>query len=114
MAVGAPIERGVEPDKTVTIASGGNNSTSFETSKFGWGTFQLPAAINGTEFTVQFSNDDTNFTDCPADAIGANPITCAADGTYFIPLAAFAARYARIVATNAQAAARTIALFLKS
>jgi len=114
MGVGAPIERGIR-QTTVTIAASGTNSSSFEVSLFAWGVFQLPSAISGTEFTVEFSIDGSTFYTVPPDSIGANPITGAvASRTYLLPLATFAARYARIVATTSQAAARTITLFLKT
>jgi len=114
MAIGAPIERGIR-EVDISIAATEKNSSSFEVSRVAWGVFQLPAAISGTEFTVQFSVDGTNFTNAPPDSIGVNPITGAvANGTYFLPLATFAARYARIAATTQQAAACPIKIFMKS
>jgi len=101
--------------RTVTIASGGVNSTSFEPGRFAKGVFQLPSAITGTEFTVEYSIDGTTFTQVPVNAVESNPITsAAASRTYRLPKATFAARYARIVATTAQGAARTITVIMST
>jgi len=104
------MERG-QRKRTVTIANGGTNSTAFETAKCAQGTFQLPAAITGTDFTIEFSNDGVTYTQVPTDGVEPNPIIGAsADETHKIPKATFAARYGRIVAATAQGAARSITI----
>jgi len=113
-AIGGVIERGTR-QRQITIDTGEKNSSRFEVSRLAWGMFQLPAAISGTKFTVQFSLDGVTFTDVPTDGVEANPIVGAsANGAYRLPLATFAARYARLSAATAQAAPRTIEVFMKA
>lgn len=90
------INRDVEDSRTVTISSGGT-SVSFAPGRYAWGSVQLPATIDGTSLTFNYSNDDTNWTDVPTEGNESNPETVAANGTYRIPAMAFAAKFIQLV-----------------
>ncbi len=107
MTAGNTVGRSVDDQRTVTIPSGGSNSGSLTPGEYSQGTFQTPAALTGTTITVQFSNDDTNWT------AAAAAISVSADSTYVIPADAFKAKYIRFVSNGTEAAARILTLFLK-
>lgn len=81
---------------TLTVTKTEQPSTSFEPGGAMRGSYQLPAAIDGNQATVQFCNDDMNWTAAEtAQSVAAN-------GTYQIPAKAFDARYIRINMASAQ------------
>ncbi len=107
---GQPTTRG-SGVQTVTIAVDGT-TVSFGTGLAAWGAVQMPSAITGTSLTVNYSNDNSNWTAVPTEGSETNPITVEADGTYRLPSWAFSAQYIQLK-MDAQAAARTLTLFLK-
>lgn len=108
------INRAVLDSQTLTVAESGTTSEWFACGPWIFGSYQMPAAITGTEVTVEFSNDKTNPTTVPeASSLETNPATVAANGTYLLPAMTFAAKYFRLKFTTTQAAARTIRLFMK-
>ena len=111
---GNAIKRGVV-EGDASVASGGTTSGWIAAGGAVFGSFQLPSSIDGTEITIQFSNDATNATAVPeASSTENNPATVAANGTYLFPVGTFAAKFFRFVFTTAQSGgARTIHYFLK-
>jgi hypothetical protein len=112
MVLGQPVctDSGVE---TATIAAAGTDSTAVNASKASLGAIQIPAAFTGATVEVQYSNDGSNWTAVPALIHESNPFAVAANGTYYIPALAFNARYIRFVSAGAEAAERSITVFLR-
>ena len=93
--------------RSVTIASGGTTSTTFELNYATRGSFQLPT-MTGTAITVKVSNDDATYTNCPAEGSETNPATTASAGTYALPIKCFNFRYLKLVSGSAEGADRVI------
>ena len=105
----------VAPAQNVVIANGQQNSSSFVVQDYTSGSFQVPAAITGLNFTVQVSNDNANFTsleNAAGSAVAVIPVT--ANEVCPLPVETFNFKYARLRSASAEAAERTIPVFLKS
>ena len=93
--------------RSVTIASAGTISTTFELNFSTRGSFQLPT-MTGTAITVKVSNDDVTYTNCPVEGSETNAITTASAGTYALPVKCFNFRYLKLVSGSAEGADRVI------
>lgn len=100
--------------ETVTISSGGQNSEALSLDMMAWGCYQIPSTFTGTEVTVQFSINGTNFTNVPTEGSESNPATVTANGTYDLPVKTFTAPYCRLVSGSSEGADRTITVHLRS
>lgn len=100
---------------SVAIANGQTTSEAFIVMDFTEGSFQIPAAITGTSVTIHVSNNNTAYNaleDASGDAVDAIPISV--NEACPFPAAMFNFKYAKLVFSDAQAAARTIPLLLKA
>lgn len=77
------------------------------------GCFQVPAAFTGPTIEVKFSIDGVTFTTVQEEGNETNPITVAAGGTYAIPRQTFGGKYMQLASASNEAAARTIAIYLR-
>lgn len=105
--------------EVVTIASGGQNSTTFkpaasQTNGYARGSFVTPSSLTSTSFTFQVSVDGSTWVNL-YDVFGAQiSITVAASRAFPLPLELFDFAYARIVAGSAEGADRSISLRLST
>lgn len=101
----------IDENLEATVANGGTTSTKIALGGARTGSFKIPSAFTGTNCAVQISIDGTNFTSVLLQ--GNETVTVAAGGTYAMPEKSCAAKYIRFL-VDAQAAARTITVFLRS
>lgn len=98
----------------VVIASGQPNSTAFRVAEFNKGSFHAPDTLTGNQFTVQVSNDGTNYNalqTAAGAAVAVIPATV--NEANMLPSETFNFQWARLVSSGNEGADRTIPLFLK-
>lgn len=100
-------------DKTATIAITAQASDSVATGPAAWGSYLIPSAFTGANVTIQVSNDGTNWSTSPALPHESVPEVVVVDGNYTIPGLAFAFKFFRFYSASAEAAARTITVYMK-
>ena len=89
-------------------------SGPFRVAEYNRGSIMVPAAITGTSYTLEVSNDGAT-RDALKVAAGSavSAVNWAADDVLPIPASAFDCLYARIVSQASEAAARTFKVLLK-
>ena len=105
------IERWTKTE-TVTIATDGDTSGSFQVGSSAAGSVTTPAALTGTSFTFEVSNDGTVWSavkDSAGDDISA--VTVTTSKSYTLPAEVFSHKLARIKSGLAEAAARSLTVF---
>ena len=98
----------------VLIANGAATSGTFRVAEYNKGSLQVPAAITGTSYTLEVSNDGSTW-DGLKTAAGAAvaAVNWAANDILPLPASVFDAMYARVVSQGNEAADRTLKVFLK-
>lgn len=94
-----------------TVAASATTSSTIALDRGRSGSFQL-GAFTGTSVEVKISNDGVTWTSVQEEGNETNPITVAANGTYPFPIKTFSAKFAQLT-VDAQAAARTIKIFIR-
>lgn len=89
-------------------------SGQFRVAEYNRGSIQVPAAITGTSYTLEVSNDGSVW-DVLRVAAGSAvaAVNWSADDLLPLPSSVFDAVYARIVSQASEAAARTFKVHLK-
>jgi hypothetical protein len=98
----------------ITIATSTTKSAAFQIGEFNKGSLQVPGTITGTAFTLEVSNDGTNFN--ALQVIGGDPVAAVpmtANEACPLPSEAFNYKYAKIVSGTAEEGNRTFKVFLK-
>lgn len=101
-------------DVIITIETSTTKSAAFPIGEFNKGSLQVPAAITGANFTLEVSNDGTNYNALQViagTAVAAVPM--AANEACPLPSEAFNYKFAKIVSDAAEEANRTFKVFLK-
>jgi hypothetical protein len=101
--------------ENITIANGQTASSAFVIQDYTAGSFQVPAAISGANFTVHVSNDNVTFgalEDAAGAAVAVIPVS--ANEACPLPAGAFNFKFAKLVSAGAEGALRTIAVLLKA
>ncbi len=109
------IERGRPGPATFDIPISTSNGESFFTGPYAWGRITFPATLTGVVFTMQTSEDNTNWVNA-YDGGTIQTITPLVDTAVSerIPDGAWPAEYMRMVSDDTEAAARTFTLHLKA
>ncbi len=98
----------------VGIAINTATSGSFRVAEYNRGSIQVPAAITGTSYTLEVSNDGLTWDGLKVAAgTAVAAVNWAADDILPLPASVFDCQYARIVSQANEAAARTFKVFLK-
>lgn len=98
----------------VTIAINTATSGQFRVAEYSRGSIQVPAAITGTSYTLEVSNDGETWDGLKVAAgTAVAAVNWAADDILPLPSSVFDCKFARIVSQASEAAARTIKVFLK-
>ena len=98
----------------VTIANAGTTSGQFRVGEYNKGSILVPAAITGTSYTLEVSNDGSTWDGLKVAAgTAVAAVNWAANDILPLPASVFDCLYARIVSQAAEGAARTIVVFLK-
>ena len=97
----------------LTVASSGTTSEAFSVGDFVQGSIQLPSALTSTAVNYHVSNDGINYA-VVMDKTGAalSNATAAADAVIAMPTEVFGFSMCKVVLGSAEAAERTIKLFL--
>lgn len=101
--------------RDLTIAEGATVTQTVNVKSYTSGAFQLPAAFTGTALTIEVSVDGTTFKALKNAAGTAVTVpTVAAAEQLPIPAEAFSFPYLRLKSGTAEAAARTVKIFVKA
>ena len=100
--------------QTVTIANAAATSSAFHVGEFNKGSIQVPAAITGTSYTLEVSNDGSTWDSLKTAAAAAvAAVNWAANDVLPLPAEVFSCKWARIVSQANEGAARSLTVFLK-
>lgn len=98
----------------VVIAINTTTSGAFRVGEYNRGSIQVPAAITGTSYTLEVSNDGSTWDGLKVAAgTAVSAVNWAADDVLPLPSSVFDAKWARIVSQASEAAARTFKVMLK-
>lgn len=98
----------------VTIAINTTTSNSFRVGEYNKGSIQLPAAITGSSYTLEVSNDGTNWNALRVAAgTAVAAVNWAVGNVLPLPAEVFHSKWARIVSGSSEAAARVFKVCLK-
>jgi len=101
--------------KDLTILSGAQVTQTVTVKGYASGSFGLPAALTGTALSIEVSVDGTTFKALKNAAGTAVTVPTVAAGDQLpIPADAFSFPYLRLKSGTAEAADRTVKIFLKA
>ncbi len=104
-----------KPDFTVTIELGATFSGEFHVGDYSMGNVEFPADLTSIGMTFEGSNDKVNWQTVRTEAGAAMAsVVCAANAIVPFPVKMSSYRYGRVKVGSAEAAARTVNVFMAS